>query len=328
MEYGSTLYGTRLPTSDTDYKAIHLPRGWDILTQRTQGVMDSGTKDKSLRNVKNTAEDTDDESFALHKSFAMLAMGDMMAVEMLFAPPENLVATSPDWEHLVAHRNQLINRQCAGFTGFMRTQAGKYAVKGERVAAARAASELFTSLCEVYGEHVRIKDLYEDGKAGTAGIDAFIDVHAPFAQKVNLPHRHTGKDGWHIEVCDRKVPYGEKLRTARDLFTKVLAEYGSRALAAESGQGADWKSLSHAVRVGHQSMELLTPGRITFPRPQAEFLKSIRRGECPIKEVTEHLYALLDMIDAASKTCTFFPEKPDQGIYDALIVHYYRGQVT
>lgn len=115
MPYGSTLYGTRLPTSDTDYKALHMPRGRDILLQRANAITDNGTKDKSVRNVKNTAADTDDESFPLHKYFKMLADGDMMAVEMLFAPEDILLTSTPEWRELLARRDELINRQCAGF---------------------------------------------------------------------------------------------------------------------------------------------------------------------------------------------------------------------
>ncbi len=34
MQFGSHVYGTNVPTSDHDFKAIHLPEGRDILLQR------------------------------------------------------------------------------------------------------------------------------------------------------------------------------------------------------------------------------------------------------------------------------------------------------
>ena len=43
---------------------------------------------------------------------------------------------------------------------------------------------------------------------------------------------------------------------------RLLVEYGARALSAGHDGGADWKSLSHAVRVGQEGVELLRTGRL------------------------------------------------------------------
>ena len=53
--------------------------------------------------------------------------------------------------------------------------------------------------------------------------------------------------------------------------------------------GYDTKYAMHALRLGVQGTELLTTGRITLPIPEPHraYLRSIRRGECPLPEVLD-----------------------------------------
>ena len=43
--FGSQLYGTNTPASDTDYKSVHLPSAEEVLLHRTRHVVSSKTKD-------------------------------------------------------------------------------------------------------------------------------------------------------------------------------------------------------------------------------------------------------------------------------------------
>ena len=53
--------------------------------------------------------------------------------------------------------------------------------------------------------------------------------------------------------------------------------------------GYDTKYAMHALRLGLQGVELLSTGRITLPVPEPDraYLRSIRRGEVPLDEVTD-----------------------------------------
>ena len=63
-EFGSTVYGTRIPSSDQDFKGIFIPRYEDILLQRAVYTsFQEGTK-KDKR-AKNTSEDQDMEWITL-----------------------------------------------------------------------------------------------------------------------------------------------------------------------------------------------------------------------------------------------------------------------
>ena len=59
---------------------------------------------------------------------------------------------------------------------------------------------------------------------------------------------------------------------------KLESKYGSRSEAAAK-LDYDYKSLGHAVRLLGQAEEFLNEGKISLPRPNAEYLKTILRGE-------------------------------------------------
>jgi hypothetical protein len=96
---------------------------------------------------------------------------------------------------------------------------------------------------------------------------------------------------------------------------------------AERNEGVDWKSLSHAVRVGREAMEFLATGWITFPLPYADHILAIKRGLVPYSDVAAEIETLLTSVeDAQAKSC--LPEAPDQDYMDDLVCRAYGGQVT
>jgi len=75
--FGSHLYGTDTPASDRDWKGVHLPPARDILLQRIERTVSSKTK--ADMTAKNTAADTDRESWALHQFFRLVSEGQTVA---------------------------------------------------------------------------------------------------------------------------------------------------------------------------------------------------------------------------------------------------------
>ena len=66
-------------------------------------------------------------------------------------------------------------------------------------------------------------------------------------------------------------------------------------------------------------VELLTPGNITFPRPEAERLLKIRRGEIPVEVVYAQIEALLERVKAARAVSTLRPVSDMGWINDMII---------
>lgn len=312
MRAGSHLYGTSTPNSDLDLKSVHLPEGRDILLQRVRDVIVS-TRSKAA-GERNLPGDVDRESFSLQRYLALLADGQTIALEMLFAPDQAFTAPpSPLWREIQANAHRLTSRRAASFLGYCRQQASRYGIRGERVTAARAAHALLSEAEARLGGVARLERI-------AAGLEplaaqphiALIDVPAPGGGVIR-----------HLEVCGRKTPFTASIKTARETAQRLLDAYGRRSLEAERQGGADWKALSHAVRVGREAIELLTTGRITLPLPCAAHVLRIKQGEIAQEAVAEEIDALLLEVEAAA-TASTLPDAPDLAWIDELVAAVYR----
>lgn len=320
IQHGSHLYGTSTPTSDTDLKGVHLPSGLGIVLGRPEDVIERNVVAKE--GTKNTADAVDNQSYSLAKFLGMLAKGDTVATEILFAPPWAIVDMDPLWPLIQAQAVKVLNRQAKGFVGYCQRQAAKYGVKGSRMAAVKKLVDLLDSVggaqfVEPRGTRpTKLSDIEDRLKAF-----AEAEEHASW---VNIPHPD-GRECWHIECCDRKMPMTAGLKEAQNVYGTVWANYGERARAAMTNEGIDWKAISHAVRVARQALELLRSHTITFPRPDAAELLEIKQGKRSYQDVSPLLEALVDEVNSCSST---LPERTDPALVDELVQRYYLPQVT
>lgn len=88
----------------------------------------------------------------------------------------------------------------------------------------------------------------------------------------------------------------------------------------------DLEATMHALRVAGQAVELLTTGKITFPRPDAEHLKAVRAGIFGKAQLAEMLEAALVDIDQAAARSSL-PRQPDQAAIDDLIMRAHLSQL-
>ena len=311
VKFGSHLYGTNTPESDTDYKGVYIPNADDIILQRVRGSIHQGpSKDPG---AKNSANDVDIEIFSVQRYLQLLAEGQTGAIDMLFAPNPEIVT---EWWHLLKmNKNKLLTKKSAAFLGYCRQQANKYGIKGSRVAAAKAASEVFQNISKWgFGLH----------KVGefTKYLDPILGEHT----KIETLETTPGHFETYFECCNRKVGYKNTVKEAAKIFTAIYNEYGERARKAESNEGIDWKALSHAVRVGGEALELLNTGHVTFPLPNAEHIKDIKLGKIVYKEVAEEIEELLVKVEDASKTSTLRDEA-DYDWIDEFVRDIYEEEV-
>lgn len=319
VKHGSHLYGTSTPASDQDFKGVHLPSGEAIILQRAENVIDTGVKSKVEGTDKNDADAIDSQSYSVQKFFEMLMKGDTVATEILFAPwPQREMRLDDPWLKVQAVGFQLLNRQCKGFVGYCVRQAAKYGIKGSRMNAVRAVMDELSKL-----------------GLGRTVMTTKLSVIEPELRKwsegrehvkwENIPHPD-GRDCWHLDVCDRKMPMTTTIGAAYDVWAKVWDNYGERARQAMTNEGIDWKAMSHAVRVAEQAIELLRTGRITFPRPNADVLLAIKKGECQYKDVSALLEMLVKRVQEESLTSSL-PEKSDHKLADRCVRELYLGQI-
>lgn len=311
MQFGSHVYGTNLPTSDTDYKAIYLPTAKDILLQRVKGSIVRNTK--SDPNAKNTGEDVDVETLSLQRYMQLLLEGQTIALNMLFTPDKWILQSSEIWEQIRHAKDAWLHSGVSAFVGYCKTQAGKYGIRGSRVAAVRAVIQLLDDLIAFRGGETKLRDCWHQMERFASQ-----NEHAAIVSGI-INH---DKTVMMLEVCNRKVQEHCSLQDARAIFQMVLNGYGQRALAAEKNDGVDWKATGHAVRVCHEAQELLLTGHITYPRPEAELLLKIRKGEMPYREVAEIIEAGMDAVEAAGQGSKL-PKEPRHDVADTLVSDVY-----
>jgi hypothetical protein len=316
MRFGSQLYGTATPQSDLDYKAVYLPDARDILLQRVKPTLSvNPAKDPG---DKNAHGDVDREIHSLQRYLELLAEGQTMALDMLFAPDSAMtIEPAPLWREIQAGAPRLVTRRASAFLRYCRQQANKYGLKGSRVAAARKAVQVLAAAEAAHGSAAKLAVAEQEvtAFAATAEHTALVDLPMPGGQLVR-----------HLEVCGKKMPFTSSIKSAREIIRRMVDEYGERALQAERNDGIDWKALSHAVRVGREAVEVFTTGRITFPLPCAPELLAIKRGEVPYEAVAATIEQLLADVEIAADTSPL-PDEPDHAFIDDLVVRAYRGRV-
>lgn len=320
IRFGSHLYGTSTPASDIDYKAVFVPPARDILLQRVRQTINN--KRPKQTGEKNVAGEIDEEAFALHRYLSLLAEGQTVALDILFAPRWAMVSDPlPLWGEIVANRHRIVTRRAASFLGYCRTQANRYGIRGSRVHAVRSIVEWFDAAISERGHLAKLIDAADD-------LPIFIaEKRLEHTQIIGIPHPSRPDPVPHLECCNRKVPFFSSLKDARAVYARLLDEYGARALMAEKNEGVDWKALSHAVRVGHEAMELLTTGEIAFPLRNAEHVLAVKLGALPYARVATEIEGLLERV-AQAESNSVLRELPDLDFIDDLVAAAYKAEAS
>ena len=317
MKFGSHLYGTATPQSDLDIKAVYLPEARDILLQRVRPAVSMSRL--KAHGEKNAPGDVDFEAYSPAKFLDLLCDGQTVAIDMLFAPDEMMIAApDPLWREIQALAPRLFSRRTTGFVSYCRQQARKYGAKGARLAAVRHALEGLTAIEAVHGANAKLE-------VAAAEVRALADGHE-LLDIVILPHVD-GTPATYFDIAGKKAIFSASIKGARALAQSQFDTFGERTRAAESQQGVDWKAMSHAVRIARQAVEFLNTGRVVFPRPDAAHLLAIKRGELPYLVVAEEIEALLlDVETAAARTP--LPETADLAPAEDFVAALYRRIVT
>lgn len=311
-EFGSAVYGTGLPTSDKDYKSIYLPSAQQILLQDVPKVITQNTKQDTTG--KNTKDDVDHEIMSLQQFLKLLSEGQTPMVDMLFAPKKHWHKNSGVWFEIQQNKEKLLTKRIAPIVGYVQQQAAKYGIKGSRMAAVQKTLEFLRQ----YPENMALSNTIVVEWAAQEA-DEFIKI-------VMIDEKTKGLKPY-LQVCSRNVPLNGKVKQALSVYTNIYEQYGHRAEQAKNNEGVDWKACYHAVRIALEATELLTTGNITFPRPEAETLLQIRKGELPYAEVAELIEGGLDLVKYAQSHSTL-RETPDQDWINSFVSQVHKEIVN
>ena len=316
IKFGSHLYGTANENSDLDYKSVFIPDARSILLQKATKVI-SDQRPKSI-GEKNVAGDIDEEKLTIQKYLKLLSEGQTGALDMLFAPAYAFVEEpGPEWLEIVANKDKLITKQASSFVSYCRQQANKYGIKGERVKAAREAQVWLSNMVANYGPKEKLGDLahYFEPVVEKNEFMSIIEIYFDNGGMVK-----------HLEVCGRKMPYTGSIGSALAIMTRLIDEYGHRALKAENQQGVDWKAMSHSVRIAEEAIELLNTGKITFPLVNVDYVRAVKEGRLDYDEVSAYIDDLIVKVEE-SVVNSKLPEEPDKQWIDDFVCKIYRNEV-
>jgi hypothetical protein len=307
MIFGSKLYGTDTPESDTDYKSIFMPTTKEILTGEIPKSITTTTGNDCSR---NHAEDVDHESFSLHYFMKLLYQGQTVALDMLHAPADKVIETSPIWRVLTLNRRSFYTKNMRAFVGYARKQAAKYGVKGSRLDAAREALAFLMTK----GDRT-IFDLWGHGELWEGE-----HIHLHLASEYGEGELDKQQSYW--EVCGKRMTFGGKASYYVPMMKKFYDNYGARAKLAASNQGIDWKAISHAFRVAFQTKAILSGNGFSYPLCETPFLKNIKNGDLDyLRIVAPALDELMMEIDELSQQSTL-PEKVDVSLWQHRLAIY------
>lgn len=320
IKFGSHLYGTNTENSDLDMKAIYLPEAKDILLGRYKKTI-STSRPKRV-NERNTKDDIDIEVFSLDRFLQLLMEGQTVALDMIFAPDENVTYKDPDygfiWDRIKTNKLEFLTKNVKAFISYARNQAAKYGIKGSRIAALRKILDGLQSL----PQYDKLLDHDESIVATVDANKSLVSLEKTPLLDFTTINNPKGVPEKHLVVCNRKIPYHAKVKYAVEVCQKILDEYGKRALQAETDQGVDWKALSHSVRVNEEAIELLTTGHITFPCPKKDLLLQIKKGELHYKDVATMIEEGLAAVTEIHKTSSL-RETPNQELADGIVASAY-----
>lgn len=281
---GSKLYGTNRPDSDDDFMGVFLPSTEDTLSL-LPGPTELSYDVKLSSGERNTVGDVDRKYYSLQKFLLLAMQGQSKQLEMLFAPKNLWVQSTPEWEEVLSNLHFFLSQNSVKpFIEFAISQSHKAAVKGENLNLMR---DLVSKL-EVMAPSKPLKSTLTEEMTSQLKMITLEDGCAGF------------------ELAGRKYLLSMKTKDFVVRLKKLIDQYGTRSQKAAS-EGLDFKSLSHAYRLILETETLLKTGSLSFPLPleQVEFLKKVRAG----LHDADHFTDLQNMKESLSKISSPLPQE-------------------
>jgi hypothetical protein len=312
VPFGSHLYGTSTPTSDYDYKVVCLPSFEDLLmnkklTNRVKKPDGWKPGDKMLEG------EAEYEFIPLQVYLDHFFEGQTYAIETAFAVLNDM-HTTLEYEHgelsikddslrIQAWMSELmtrfLTRDVQKMVGYAVAQSRQYGLKTERY-------NSYVAVAGLVGFNADMKkSLAEDQEL------LYNIMQIPHIKSCTVMNGAGGDESAPgIEIGGKQFPLTTKWAHVLSSVTKSVESYGNR-VKDHTGQPADWKALSHATRIVEQIIELTQTGHITFPRPNADVLLMIKRGEFSLDYAKDMLADRFNLIDTSIESSVLNEKTPE-----------------
>lgn len=315
---GSHLYGTNTELSDIDTRGVFIADKTCYL-----GI---------IGRVEQVEDKKNDTVFHEVKKFLTLAADcNPNIVEYLFVPEDKRIVSTVQWDKIVKNKAAFLSKRARfSFAGYAHAQFkrikrhrswllnppkkgpertdygmsdGKSLLTKEKIG---AFNEILIIHMREIAQHHELREALElmDQTRNYESIVSNIQTF-PMEQLKTLG---IASDNF-LEALSREKAYRKALQEWHSYQNWKTGRNPARA-ELESKFGYDTKHAAHLVRLMSEGEELLTTGHITFPRTDAEFLLSIRRGALTYEELEakiEHYDAHFEKLYSTS----ILPHKPD-----------------
>lgn len=315
VQYGSKLYGTSTPTSDTDLKSVYLPELSDMLLGKKLQVHKTRVDAKGVPVPDGSSmpdNGIENEYIPFQTFVSDFVNGQTYAVEVAFAVLKNEPSGfdgygSARTQRLVKHMvGQFGNCEVYSMVGFAVKQTFDYVRRGERLLATQKVLDVLEHLRLQLSSLAMLAPRLDTLLHGEYLLDTISKLTGlPLGTTVN--NNRTLRT---LELNGRSYTESTELKELHRMLQKFVDQYGDRSKAAAE-TAIDFKSLSHAVRVYQQAIELLDAGVVSFPRPNAAELLRIKKGEADLEEVRTLLQTLDDEVQLKMETSVQRKKTPE-----------------
>jgi uncharacterized protein len=330
---GSQAYGTNTPTSDTDIRYVFiLPESY-ILGNKYRDQISEDANDIMGYEIKRFLE--------------LLEKNNPNVVEFLNFPEDCILYKHPLFDLILEQKEKFITKKLRDtLAGYARQQITKATGQDKKMNWDKQRVTRKTPLDFCYVNWVNgsmpLKKYLErmnmvQERCGLAAIDHMRDMYYLYYDSTNVlnykgivqseeksndislssipKHEqhirmlHYNQNGYSMHCKDFREyeEWLEKRNMQRWTDTQV------------HGQMIDGKNMMHCVRLVRMAKEIASGQGIIVRRPDAEFLKSIRRGEISLTELLEQVSAEVREIDVVFRASDL-PESVDSELVHTLLV--------
>lgn len=295
--FGSRLYGTDTPESDTDYKEVYRPA--IVVLLRGNKLKNSSTSTGNDFST-NGSDDEDYERIPVQVFMRDYLSGQAYAYELAHYALHENVEVDASFRKICA---ELVTRYTTSnvkaMTGYAMSQAQKYGVKGTRL------NSIMRFQSALLNHHTDDKMKLADSAGLCAELwelaanDENIKFEWYHGPRTRTPDKLLDPSFTVLGKCNGlEITFGEAIERCE----KQAAKYGSRSHKARAASGSDWKAISHALRVIDQAIDILNGKILEFPRPLAPFYRDVKEGKYKWEYVSSVISERLETLAEAQES--------------------------
>lgn len=293
--YGSHLYGLNTAASDHDYKEIYLPALRDVMFGSRATVTDNHT------------DEVDNTVMPVTAFVRNLAKADIVSIDMLHAPAQFTLVSSPLWEEIRRYRQDVYSKNMRGIIGYIKTQTAKYGNKIDRFDELTRFIDYLKSLGR---KDIKIQD--------SEVVQHVID--SGYKHIVYRAYRHPGAINA-IDVLGKSHQVNNYIDYVLGELERTLAGYGNRVKQSSDTSG-DWKAYSHSYRALVQLEEIIDTRDLVFPLARASEILPMKLGEMSRLDASQLIDDTYDRVISKLESSDL-PDQADMSRIEAAVLNSY-----